>query len=549
MTALFTMTLVLATTTPQPPDETVVVIEAAPLQPPQDEQSEPKEEEILVITEDSDDDASSTGPAPQAEVPPQPTGPKSNTRVKLELSSRLLADTQHAEVPEDVTEWWNEGLLNIRHSHDSGFRIGINSAVRWGAAGKHPGPENPYLVINPRDPTWLAETDLKEAWVQWDLGPWQITAGEQIYSWGKNDFMAAADQINPLDMRFDPTRNLANPRNAKVPVFGIDAAYHHEETKFQMVIMPFFRQHRASLSGRDFALAPPGSGLAVGLGNGLRFAPELEDEVQEAVFRSQVPDQTPKNISAAARITTSISGWDLGISGYFGWDRLPKLSIDEDLLTILRASDQFTVDPQSIATNPTLRDASLAVQQKVAVGQTLIRARYRRYWTLAVEAAKALGDVMLRLDAGVTPRQTLYTNDFISTRGPTIMAALGAEYSYGELLYISVTPFLFAALDPPKHQSLLLLESHGDTGDRTAALYGVNANLRLTWTDQQTWLVVSGNYNVQPGDHFLVAQWVYAYWEPHEFSVGVVTVNGPQGTAGRFLKRNDYAFVGYRSVW
>ncbi|OGQ82621.1 MAG: hypothetical protein A2289_21830 [Deltaproteobacteria bacterium RIFOXYA12_FULL_58_15] len=503
-------------------------------------------DEIIIV-----DDAADSAPS-EAQVETQPSllNEGSRTLLTFGLSSRFLLDASLEFTGEDVVEWWNLGTLRLEHRHGELLKAVVEAAVRWGMVGEEP-IDDPFVGFNPRDVKWTGDVELREAYLQWRRGGIEARVGQQIFVWGKNEVCAAADVLNSVDLRYDPTAMLDSPKNLKVPVFAFDLGWWWESWGVQLVIIPFFTPHRGTLVGRDFSLAPSGSELEEQIGAVGKFNPTIEDEIQSAVWGTEVPDEAPWESSVALRAQGNVAGWDFAGTVYNGWDRTPRLRVDSDLLVLLDSAERILGNPELTVTDPVLRDATLAVQQKSLVGEELVRARYRRMWRLALEAQGVLGDVVVRGDIGFSPEQTFYTTDFAPIGLPSVLGSLGLEYTRGETWYVSVTGYAVAAMDAPKDALLSGLESATvDPQNRGAAvLYGVSSTVRWRWQEQGLVVSTTGLYNIAPGDHVLSFETAYDDFEPHTFIAGAVFINGPAGTTGRTYRNNDFVYLGYSGTW
>ncbi|MBI3179716.1 MAG: hypothetical protein HYZ27_08640, partial [Deltaproteobacteria bacterium] len=189
--------------------------------------------------------AQSETPADSVAASGKPAAEESFTLLRREVASRLLVDTQFEPTGEDVSEWWNVGKLSLDHRRGVSLRAFAEARVRWGVVGEDPG--QPYLLVNVSEPKWTSEVDLREAFVSWRHEAWDIKVGQQIFVWGKNELFAAADLLNPMDVRYDPISGLDAFKDARAPVFAIDAGYFAAETGAELVVLPFFARHRAFL--------------------------------------------------------------------------------------------------------------------------------------------------------------------------------------------------------------------------------------------------------------------------------------------------------------
>src|SRR5690606_2673913 len=122
---------------------------------------------------------------------------------------------------EDVVEWWNDFRLKIDHKV-SELKVYTEARLRLGVVTERPRDRAAFALVNGADPKWASDVSLREAYVDWRPGAWQLRFGQQIFTWGKNDLFAPADVLNPLDLRYDPLLGLVSPREAKVPVVAMN---------------------------------------------------------------------------------------------------------------------------------------------------------------------------------------------------------------------------------------------------------------------------------------------------------------------------------------
>ncbi len=536
-------------------EETIIIVD--------DESS--SEDEALVIVDDSqegdtliimDDESSGdtvvvTEDKPLTNSLPKPKRSLERTWLRGELSTRMMVDTVFDNTGEDVIEWWNLARMNIDHRTSTGLKLFAESWVRWGVSAEHADPGDSFYVLNAGDPKWTADVQLREAYITWSPGDFDLKVGQRIFVWGKNEFMAGANVLNPPDLRFDVTSNLDSTKDGRAPVFALDATYWWADTGFQFVVVPFFSRTRGYLMGRDFALAPPGSPLEAQLKQALTLHPSVEDQLQDGFLGTEVPDESPLNSTLALRIKTKQWGWDFAVTAVYGWDQTPDVYLDEDLRVMLLSGQLNINNPQAAATDPAVNQAALAVQQKAAIGQELLRAVYHRKLTVAGELQGVVGPFVARLDVGFSPESTQYTSSFEALRKPSMMAAAGLEYTYGDSWYAQVTGYSNMVFDLAEGVTLSGIDktpSEGDevVGERAvAAMYGVSAGLRWTWVEESLEVSLGGLWNISPGDFVTNVQISYFDWEPHTFKVGAVLVDGPSGTLGRNFGANDFIYVEY----
>lgn len=474
------------------------------------------------------------------------------TTAQVTYASRLMLDLNfETSTGEDVMEWWHVGGLKIDHRFDEHMKALVDARARWGVTGEDTKPHHPFWLVNARDPKWAADLELREGFVTLGVDAASLHVGQRIFVWGKNEFGAAADVVNPIDLRYDLAGTFRSTRDSKVPVFAIDGVVADAGASVELVVLPFFAANKVFLFGRDFALAPPGSPEAAQILGVARVDPSIEDDLQLAVAGTEVPEPSPNNWSYAARGTAHVLGWDFGATVFYGWDRTPRLDVDPDLVLLLVEGEDILADPMLLATDPTLRDAALRLQQKVAVGEQVLRADFRRWWQFAFEAEGVVGDVVLRADLGFTPGRVSYDATWRHHTLPSAQWALGAEYSYGTTFFASLTTLGTAVFWAPAGVTLTGLErtSANPTAERTVWSYGAATVLRWAPEDWDATGEIVGACFIEPGDLVLALQLTYSAFEPHTLLAGLLYLDGPSGSlAGRY-QRNSLAYAGYRAAW
>ena len=523
-------------------EETLIIV---------DEADESGEQTLIIMEDDGPDDTLviDDTPKPSGSVS-KPTRSLERTWLKGEFKSRLMVDTVFDPTGEDVVEWWDMLRLSIDHRTSSGVKFYADTWVRWGYTAEHADAGDAFYFFNAGDPKWTGNVQLREGFITWSPGDFDLKIGQRVFVWGKNEFMAAANVLNPPDLRFDITSNLDSTKDGRVPVFALDGTWWLGETGFQLVVVPFFERTKGYLMGRDFALAPPGSPLESQLKQALTLHPSVEDQLQDGFLGTEVPDESPLNSTLALRIKTKQWGWDFALTAIYGWDQTPDVYIDPDLRVMLLSGQLNINNPQVAATDPVVNQAALAVQQKAAIGQELLRAIYHRKLTVAGELQGVIGPFVARLDLGFSPESTQYTTSLDVIRKPSMTTAGGLEYTYGDAWYVQLTGFGNMVFDLEEGVTLSGIDKAPEPDEvvaarPVAAMYGVSAALRWTWVEESIEVSLGGLWNISPGDFVANARISYFDWDPHTFRLGAILVDGPSGTLGRNYGGNDFVYLEY----
>ena len=147
---------------------------------------------------------------------------------------------------------------------------------------------------------------VREATVSVRGGPVDVTLGKQIYAWGTADAYSPTDNINPSDY-------LDVLDNEKLGLWSASARLTVAPTSLVFVVVPFFTPSRLPLSRSRWTPPVPAGFMAV-----------ADDPVR--------PEQDAGALQYAARLRTTVAGWDLSVSYYDGFDHTP--SFRQSLVTV-----------------------------------------------------------------------------------------------------------------------------------------------------------------------------------------------------------------------
>jgi len=153
---------------------------------------------------------------------------------------------------------------------------------------------------------------LKEAFFQLYLGPFDLRLGRQRISWGKSEGLFVADLVSPLDLREFLLQDL---EDLKLPVSALRVWYYmHENFSLEGVWLPYFEPPLRAQGDSPWAFNQP--------------APPVPAVIEEAIL----PAKTMWNSELAVRINTLWLGADWALATLYIWDdwmvRHAKLTTD-----------------------------------------------------------------------------------------------------------------------------------------------------------------------------------------------------------------------------
>jgi hypothetical protein len=176
-----------------------------------------------------------------------------------------------------------------------------------------------------------------EIYVRHSRAKADVTVGFQRVVWGTLDELQPTDRVNPIDVG----RFLMDGRSeARLPVFAVRGrVYLPGDTTVDAVYVPWFRRGRYDLLDEQTSpfnlLAPqcqPEACVALSARG---------DPTGLVLMRDSVPPaRTAANGSLGARLTRPISGVDVGVSVYRGWQAFP--------LVVIRPAPGSVSDPTGL---------------------------------------------------------------------------------------------------------------------------------------------------------------------------------------------------------
>ena len=137
---------------------------------------------------------------------------------------------------------------------------------------------------------------IQEGYLKYSGGDFDLAVGKQIYAWG------TADGFNPTD-NLNPYNYLDVPQREKMGIFSFSASYYPPDASVDFVVIPLFTPSRLPLLSSRWAAEDTGA----------------------IIERRELPGKRMDKIQIALRAKKTISGWDVSLSYFDGYDTLPVL--------------------------------------------------------------------------------------------------------------------------------------------------------------------------------------------------------------------------------
>ncbi len=214
---------------------------------------------------------------------------------------------------------------------------------------------------------------LREAYIDWKGEMLALRIGRQVVSWGKADDIQITDVLNPRD---ETNVVAADYSESKLGVDAVRLSLLTEKTQVDAYWIPFFTP----------------SILPLAKGNPLhsRIFPEEVDGIginyPEKYDDFELPEKRLSKSELALRASTYTSVADLSLYGFYGWDDLPLIRYNPNIV--------FGDGEDMPATSYTID----------------VTGEYKRMYMIGADAAIPAGDFVFRLEGAYFPKRHFQTD-------------------------------------------------------------------------------------------------------------------------------------------
>jgi hypothetical protein len=462
------------------------------------------------------------GPAIEQFAPP---APGLSARVFGGVHGHASLDTRFDSPPRvDMAE--NVAELKVRAN--LGIDVKLNDTFRVFIEGKAQ-----LRGVTQRDferTKGFFEPMLGDAFVDVYTKKVDLRVGNQRISMGANAGLAAADALNPKDLR----ESILNgePEDLFLPVFAARAMGEVGKVSLTFAYVPFFTPHRYFVFGQDEALLQPAAEQTL---PNRRIDPSIEDYLHERALESRRPPPFLGDVALRA-----VSTGELKVGASWAWvnEKVPRVVMDGELQALLR-------DLQAgRATDPAL---AASVSNRLQAGETLYRGDYLRQHIFSLEGSRLIGPGQLDADVSFSPRQTFVDQQL----QPVSKAAVSWVISYSQaadspLLY-GLTWLGMAVPGVGASEQLFLIEPATALGaDRVAWFHLLAGYIGYPFFDRKLELSLRAVFEVVQKGFALAPRVTWQgveglkVWLAAEFYEG--TPYGPLG----YLGRNDKVLLGVK---
>ncbi len=386
---------------------------------------------------------------PELEEVRAPEGPTAQVRGSVRL--QVGVDTGFEPQREDgLSEHVAEGLGRASLAADvklsESLRLLVEGRALW-RAGAEAGLERAKAFFEPT---------LGEAFLDVYTSRVDVRVGQQTLAFGANAAFAPTDVLNPRELR--QSFVLAEPEDAKLPVFAARALGDVGPLSFTVAWVPFFTPHRYSVFGQDEALFQP----ALGRGLPLVVDESIEDALQPHLLETERPEAFPYLGDVGVRVGSSLGGVRVGGSWVWAHEKVPQVRLDPELDALLRAQERGEAPDTALL---------LSVQDRLRAGEALVTGRYARQHLIGLEATALVETAQLDVDVGYSPAQTFFDERLRPLRKPVATWVVGVSQAEDSDFLYSVTYLGMAVPGVEAQEVLLLLEPGTARGQARTAFF------------------------------------------------------------------------------
>lgn len=459
-------------------------------------------------------------------------------RASAQLDVRVAIDTAFDRDQEQVAESLIDARLVLDVDLSKTLRAYAVPRFTWQGAVTRDGDDRELVL-----------SGAPEAFLGWASGAISARAGYLIFDWGQSEIIGPSDVLNPPDLR-------RNPWNAdsdlKIPVPGAEVVATYGALTIRGVVVPVFVPARFQLTGWDISALQGGV-----IPGGGEFAdaevvnPAFIDLVGDQAVQTERPRDRPDNATLGLRATLGLDLLDLGASIVYGWNPLPSMTVDPNLILlgsrVAEARSRGTTPPLD---DPEIAGALLNLQRAFEVGAPIFKGKFDRHTVVGVDAALALDPFIIKMDIAYNSYQVSYSRSGLVRGAPTATAVFGAEYYLGEQLQVWLEVFAQRLFSVPGTDSIAFIEP--DAPDRTPGR-------DLTWFGGGAFAryqLLDGDLGVELGvlvtsreDLALLPRLNYRMSEHHSVYLGMVMVQGQTDGLGGTYGHLDQAYFGYRASY
>jgi len=355
------------------------------------------------------------------------------------------------------------------------------------------------------------DLDLFEGYLYWSRRPVEIRLGKQIVRWGKTDQISPVDNINSQDFREFIVPDL---EDRKIPNWMARVRLFPGACALEGVYIPFFEPSRIDYFGSDWATYRHAKDDIRDSG----LPPDLKRYLLGISVNEKEPARNFKNGQWGARISRTISDWDLGLNYLYAWESLPYY----------KSFPAKNLDVGGSFSSQNL----LKALDGMSLTDEDIEITYERSHIFGLEFETTIRDIGFRGEAACFDRQSFLTNSLTSTRKPVFFYVLGADYLGEDNWYVN---FQFAHQIISDYTPDILYFQRNNTS--------LNGEIRKEFLRGNLQAVLWYNFSLSDNGYYLRPKIICKYIPRLDITFGFNIFGGDDDTLMGYYDDNDQVFL------
>lgn len=206
----------------------------------------------------------------------------------------------HIYSPAEFTKIKNQLTLTARGEFSSALRYRISGRTHYDAAYDVGDYYSDSAASDQR-----AEVELRDTYLDYSLGPWDIRVGKQQIVWGEAVGLFVADVVNAKDLR---EFVLSDFDSIRIPEWGINLEYTKNNFHSEFIVLPGIEFNKLGVVGSEFAYGLP-----------------IPENTPFTYHDAKVPKDGFENSKIGSRVSYLWEGFDVGAFYLHSWTQSPVL--------------------------------------------------------------------------------------------------------------------------------------------------------------------------------------------------------------------------------
>ncbi len=258
-----------------------------------------------------------------------------------------------------------------------------------------------------------------EFYVKKSSDKWDITAGNQIVSWGVSD-VSPIDVVNPQEM---DEFIFSEEDFAKLPVLMLRGDYYvNDQTTIEGIYVPFYKPSHFVLINSDWSILP----REMYYRTVEEYRKEYGVNIEESGTTSYVtdyPKNSPFNGEIGFLLKSYREGYDYQVAIHYGWEKMPFPEFNPDLVEYLKSTDK----PMDALNN-------LSPLEQISF-LPMMKFKPHRIFTFGGGISTTFKSVGIRSEGALHTNSSIYNVHLELLHVPSLTWNIGADYNFPHNLY------------------------------------------------------------------------------------------------------------------